>query len=138
MSKNYNKDFLALQNLWNVCALRYLGSMDKESRMIIIDDFRDSLIDITIEGKKAIRSNYEKWEEEFWIPFCKSKLLEWVKDNSFESRVKDNKIREFGNIKKDFNYLRFRKIMQLIQDSGIGLGQGKEIKTVERLGYKNG
>lgn len=133
----YKKDYLALQNLWNVCALRYLGSMSEEERMYVVDDFRDSLIDIKPEGNQAIRSSYEKWERDEWVPFCKKKLDEWCYYNSYESQVEDNKIHEYENIKQDYNYLRYRKIMQIIQDSGIGLGQGKDIKTIERAGYKN-
>ena len=128
----YKKDYLALQNLWNVCALRYLGSRSSMERMHIIDDFRDSLIDIKPYDKtdtedanyKAIRSSYEKWEQEYWIPYCKTKLAEWIKYNPFESQVETKKIQELQNTKQDYNYMRFRKIMQLIQDSGIGLGQG--------------
>lgn len=137
MSK-YQKDYLALQNLWNVCALRYLGSMSKEERTTVVDDFRDTLIDIKQEGEKAIRSRYEQWETDYWIPLCKAKLAEWLQYNTFEGKVEENKMQEFENIKKDYNYLRYRKIMQLIQDSGIGLGQGKEVKTISRQGFKDG
>lgn len=124
----YKKDYLALQNLWNVCALRYLGSMDKNERMSIVDDFRDTLINIKDEGVQAIRRQYDKWEENEWIPFCKSKLIAWIHNNTFESQVESNKIQEFESIKMDYNYMRYRKIMQLIQDSGIGLGQGSSGK----------
>lgn len=134
----YKSDYLALQNSWYVCVLRYLGSMDKTSRICVVDDFRDSLIDIKPEGVKAIRSNYDRWESDEWIPFCKKKLMEWVRGNPFESRIEENKMQEFENIKMDYNFLRYRKIMQLIQDSGIGLGQGKEIRTIDRKGYQDG
>jgi len=134
----YNRDYLALQNLWNVCALRYLGSISKSERVHIVDDFRDSVIDIKPDGLKAIRSNYDNWEKNEWMPFCKGKLLIWMQNNPFESRIEENKIQEFENIKMDFNYMRYRKIMQLIQDSGIGLGQGRDIKTIDRKGYQDG
>ena len=132
----YNKDYLALQNLWNVCALRYLGTNSRSERLSIVDDFRDTLIDIKTEGEKSIRSNYEKWETDYWVPFCEQKLRRWIENNPFEARIQDNKLQEFQSIKQDFNYMRYRKIMQLIQDSGIGLGQGKDIKTINREGYK--
>lgn len=127
----FKKDYLALQNLWNVCALRYLGSINRDQRYYIVNDFSDSLIDIKPDGKEAIRSNYERWESDYWIPLCKSKLLNWINNNNFEARIEENKRQEYENIKMDLNYLRYRKIMQLIQDSGIGLGQGseKEITT---------
>lgn len=131
----YNKDYLALQNIWNVCALRYLGSISKNQRVEIIEDFHDSLVDIVPEGKKAIRRNYEDWEKNEWIPFCKKKLITWIENNVFASKREENRINEYENIKMDFNYMRFRKIMQLIQDSGIGLGQGKDVKTIDRKGY---
>lgn len=135
MSK-YKKDYLALQNLWNVCALRYLGSQSMSERMHVVDDFRDSLIDIKPDGNQAIRSQYERWEQEYWIPFCKKRLSEWIQGNPFESRVDSKKLQEFQNIKQDFNYMRYRKIMQLIQDSGIGLGQGVSSST-EAWDYKD-
>lgn len=121
----YKKDYLALQNLWNVCALRYLSASSREDRYHIVDDFRDTLIDIRTDDEDlAIRNSYEKWEREEWLPFCEKKLVEWSHFNSFESNVEDKKVQEFENIKLDYNYMRYRKIMQLIQDSGIGLGQG--------------
>lgn len=138
MSKDFKKDYLALQNLWHVCALRYLGSNSMSERMKIIDDFRDCLIDIKSEGKKAIRSKFEEWETDTWIPFCNSELLKWTQYNVYAARIKNKKDDEFENIKQDYNYQRFRKIMQLIQDSGIGLGQGKDVKTIERAGYQDG
>ena len=124
MSSRFNKDYLALQNLWFMCAVKYMDSEIDKMRMKIMDDFRDCLIDIKSEGKEAIRSNYERWEKDIWIPFCKSKLAEWIHDNAFEACIETNKVDEFENIKQDYNYQRYRKIMQLIQDSGIGLGQG--------------
>lgn len=123
MSK-YKTDYIALQNLWNLCAIRYINSFTKEERMMVVDDFRDTLIDIKPDGKHAIRTNYENWEKDEWIPLCKSKLVEWIGYNTFEAQVEENKMQEFEHIKQDYNYMRYRKIMQLIQDSGIGLGQG--------------
>jgi len=135
MSKQYKTDYIALQNLWFICSQAYIEAYfdgDMERCFSIINVYRDTLIDITPlneknkdeQWKKAIRFKYEKWESEYWIPYCKTKLAEWIKYNSFESKVEDNRRREFENIKKEYNHLRYRKIMQIIQDSGIGLGQG--------------
>jgi len=87
---------MALQNAWNVCVLRYLGTNDKETRYHIINDFRDAIVDIKPDGAKALRKTFEEWEQ---------------------------------------NHLRFRKIMQVIQDSGIGLGAGKERGHYELSGF---
>ena len=126
MSK-YKKDYLALQIIWQKCANKYIDSTSNIERMRIIDDFLDSIIDIKKDDDtRSIRSIYEKWEQTYWIPFCKTKLVEWIKHNPFESRIENNKIQELQNIKQDYNYMRYRKIMQLIQDSGIGLGQTGE------------
>lgn len=135
MSK-YKKDYLALQNAWYTLVLKYIGSNNNE-RTGIIDDFRDSLVDEKPEGVKALRSSYEKWELGYWIPFCENKLMEWMKQYPFESQIHDNTMQELQNIRQDYNYLRYRKIMQIIQDSGIGLGQGRDIKTVDRHGYQD-
>jgi hypothetical protein len=138
MSIRYNKkDFLALQNLWNVCALRYLGSISKEERVIIIDDFRETLIDIRPDGDQAIRKNYDDWEKNEWIPYCNAILNGWIKNNSFEAKIEANKENERDIIKQENNYIRYHKILQLIQNSGIGLGQGKQVKTIERPGYQD-
>ena len=135
MSKQYKTDYIALQNLWFICSQSYIKAYldgEMERCILIVDAFRDTLVDIVPSNpddekdisRKAIRSNYEKWEDEYWIPFCKTKLAEWIKYNTFESTVQENKQTEYQNIKQDYNYMRYRKIMQLIQDSGIGLGQG--------------
>ena len=127
MSK-YKTDYIALQNLWYKCSEMYLDSLfrnDKTRAMSIIEGFKDTLVDIDDDGKRAIRKNYDTWEEQKWHPFCETKLINWMNNNPFESRIEENKIQEFENIKMDYNYMRYRKIMQLIQDSGIGLGQAR-------------
>lgn len=136
MSKRNIKDYMALQNAWNMCVMRYLGTIDPEIRILVVDDFRDALIDIKPDGVKALRSTYEKWENDNWIPFCRKKLDSWIQNNGYEGKLEENCIREYENIKCDYNHLRFRKIMQVIQDSGIGLGAGRERGHFELDGFK--
>ena len=135
MSKYSKKDFMALQNAWNICLSRYLTSQTLEERLTIIDDWRDSLVDVKPDGKLALRSTYENWEEHTWLKDCKQKLADWKRDNPFESKDIDELRREYEDIKKEQNYLRFREIMQTIQHSGIGLGMGKERGHYELSGY---
>jgi len=126
---------MALQNAWNVCVLRYLGTNDNEARYYIINDFRDAIVDIKPDGAKALRKTFEEWEQEEWIPLCQKQLNLWIHDNHFEAQINKNQIDEYQNIKHDYNHLRFRKIMQVIQDSGIGLGAGKERGHYELSGF---
>jgi len=126
--KQYKTDYIALQNLWFKCSEMYLDSLfgnDKEKSINVVEGFIDSLVDIDTDGKRAIRKNYDLWEKTEWIPLCKNKLSEWIKSNPFEARVENNKIQEYNSIKMDYNFLRYHKILQLIQDSGIGLGQAR-------------
>lgn len=134
MSKTFKKDYLALQQSWYFSLLKYLDCMSVEEEVRVMDKWRDSLIDIDETGSKAIRDNYDKWEKDDWLPFCKSKLAEWIKANPFEARIEDNKVRELNSIKQDHNYMRFRKIMQVIQD-GIGFGKGREREHYELSGF---
>jgi len=138
MTKYKFDNFDGLRAAWDVCVQEYLHNKDKESRRIVIDDFVDSLVDIKNEGNRALYSNFNKWEKTEWIPLCKSKLNEWIKYNPFEARVENNKIQEYNNIKNDYNFQRYHKILQLIQDSGIGFGQGREVKTIDRKGFQDG
>ena len=125
MSKRHTKDYMALQSAWNICVMRYLSvSPDSVERVNVMDDFRDSLIDIKETGNEALRSNYEEWEQDEWMLEVNQNLAIWVKHNSFEAKEEDSFRRQEIIIKKNLNYKRFRKIMQIIQDSGIGLGQG--------------
>lgn len=122
--KGYKTDYIALQNLWFTCADTYNKTPNKSMRFSIINDFRDNLVDIEPEGKKALYSKYIEWEENIWLPLCKKKLAVYVKENSFHGRMIENQKREYRRIQEDLNSLRYHKILQLIQDSGIGLGQG--------------
>ena len=121
---NFKKDYMALQNAWNICLQKYLTSPSKLERMEIIDDWRDSLVDVKPEGLLALRTNFEYWEERTWFNECIEQLEKWKKKYPFEAKDKEEENREFEDIKIDRNYLRFKKIMQVIQDSGIGLGTG--------------
>ena len=127
MNTRYKKDYMALQNAWNICVMKYLATSYDDERLKIVDDFRDALIDIKPEdpeNKKNLRTTYENWEKDIWIPACKKELNNWVKVNSFEAGDTTNLYTHYEFIKRSNNYKRFRKIMQVIQDSGIGLGQG--------------
>lgn len=135
MSFKQKSDYIALQNLWYTCSDTYLKVHNADARMVIVDDFRDTLLDISQTGTKAIRSRYETWENEVWLPLCEKRLSRWMRDNPYESRIADNCEMELNNIKRDLNFMRYRTIMQYIQDSGIGLGQGRTIKTIERRGF---
>lgn len=129
---------MALQNAWNICVMRYLSTMDESERVKIMDDFRDALIDIKSTGKEALRANYEKWENKTWNTDCKKELTLWINNNRFESGEPSNIEEQYEFIRQINNYKRFRKIMQIIQDSGIGLGSGKERGHYELSGYMGG
>lgn len=137
MSSRFNKDYLALQNLWYSCSHDFIEAYkfgDPAKCMRIIDVFHASLVnvippDATDENTKSLHHQYEQWLVEEWIPLCKKKLAEWAKQNPFESHIDDNKVQEFDNIKEEYTIMRFHKIMQIIQDSGIGLGQGSKDVT---------
>ena len=118
------RDYYAFQILWQENAHNYIQAMSLEEQYIIVNKFRDSLVDIALEGKRALRTRFTEWEEKEWIPFCKNALKEWMKEYPFEASDKKAKQDEYEQITKDYNYLRYRKILQLIQDSGIGLGTG--------------
>lgn len=125
MSKYSKKDFMALQNAWNICLSKYLAANTLGERLNIIDDWRDSLVDVKPSGILALRTTYEHWEENDWLKDCKTKLIRWKQNNPFEAKDIDEVKREFNDIKQERNYLRFREIMQVIQNSGIGLGTGE-------------
>ena len=129
------RDYYAFQSLWQENAHTYIQSGSLDEQYNVINKFRDSLIDIAPDGVKALRTCYMEWEEKEWIPFCEDKFKEWEDTNSFEASDKIARHDEYNNIMKDYNYMRYRKILQLIQDSGIGLGSSKSIKSVARKGY---
>jgi len=137
--KGFDKrDYIALQNTWLTCILEYLKETSEDHRFSIIDDFKDSLVDVQPKGNLALRNNYDEWERDEWKEMCKIHLFNWKKENSFQAAVKENIIKEYEKIKLDYNYLRYRKIMQIIQDSGIGLGAKKNTPIISRKGYGNG
>lgn len=129
------RDYYAFQALWQDIAHRYIQTADIEIRYEIVNTFRDSLIDIQPDGLRALRTIHETWEEKKWEPFCEKELQQWKVANPFEASderaVKD----ERRQIKLEYNYMRYKKILQVIQDSGIGLGASKNIKSVSRKGY---
>jgi len=137
MNKNFDQ-FQGLRDAWNVCVQRYLNIPSKEGRYFAIDDFIESLVDIKPEGARAIYSNFKKWEEDVWLPLCEEQLRQWAKYNPFDAQVSENEIREWTDIRYDNNYRRYHKILQLIQNSGIGFGRGKEVKTIDRQGFQDG
>lgn len=138
MSKYSKKDFMALQNAWNICLSKYLTAQTYDERLTIIDDWRDSLVDVKTDGKLALRSTYETWEEHTWLRDCKLRMVKWKENNPFSAKDLDECRREFADIKMEHNYLRFREIMQVIQNSGIGLGMGKERGQYELSGFVDG
>lgn len=129
------RDYYAFQALWQDIAHRYIQTTDPEIRYEIVNTFRDSLIDIQPEGIRALRTIYEKWEKEEWEVFCEKELQRWKVSNPFEASDERSVQDERKQIKLEYNYMRYKKILQVIQDSGIGLGSSKNIKSVSRKGY---
>lgn len=127
------RDYYAFQALWQDIAHRYIQTINPEIKYEIVNTFRDSLIDIQPNGIRALRSIYEKWEKEEWLPFCEKEL--WKNLSPFEASDKRAIQNEREQIKIEYNYIRYKKILQIIQDSGIGLGSSKNIKNISRKGY---
>jgi len=132
------RDYIALQNIWVMNIQAYLTERNEDARYEIVDDFKDSLVDVTPDGPMALRSKYDKWEQNIWKEMCLTYLNNWKLNNSFKAAVPDNLSKEFERIKQDNNYIRYRKIIQIIQDSGIGLGSKKTTPTIQRKGYTDG
>jgi hypothetical protein len=129
------RDYYAFQALWQDIAHRYIQTTEIDIRYELVNTFRDSLIDIQPNGPRALRSIYEKWEKDIWSVFCEKELERWNESNPFESSDKRAVQDEKEQLLKDYNYMRYKKILQIIQDSGIGLGSSKSIKSVSRKGY---
>ena len=124
--KEYKSDpYGILRDALKVCVFRYLGCLDDDRREKILHDFYTTLVDLESKGAKAMRSTYEKWEQEEWVPICKNKLVDWIKNNEFESRVQDNIDREDEYIKQKNAWLKYQKIMQIITD-GIGWNKNSD------------
>ena len=135
-SSRFNtRDYYALQEGWVRCRDMYLDAIkygNEELQVKIIDTWRDSLVDVTPESKLALLSNYEKWEKNEWEKLCESNFNKWVKANSFDAANYQSREDEGERIKQELNNLRYRKILEVIQGSGIGLG------TKSGLGYHVG
>jgi hypothetical protein len=140
MSQRYKKDHIALQALWFDCVIRYNRILDEGIRLKIVDDFRDNLVDIKPNNpgdKKNLREIYLNWEQNTWIPECKKELDNWIKANSFEAGDRNNLLKQYEFIKRYNNHKRFSKIIQVIQDSGIGLGTGETTGKGHYVGPEN-
>lgn len=129
------RDYYAFQALWQEIAHRYIQTTESDTRYEIVNTFRDSLIDIQPEGVRALRSVYDKWEKEEWLVLCENKLERWEVSNPFEASDEKAIRNEKEQIQLEHNYMRYKKILQIIQDSGIGLGTSKSVKSVSRKGY---
>ncbi len=129
------RDYYAFQALWQDLAHRYIQTTDPDTRYEIVNTFRDSLIDIQPEGVRALRSIYDKWEKEEWLVFCGKRLEEWKVSSPFEASDEKAIRNEERQIQLECNYMRYKKILQIIQDSGIGLGTMKSVKSLSRKGY---
>jgi len=68
------------------------------------------------------------------LKLCSDKHNEWIDKNHFESTNQQSFDDEYSRIQQKYNYLRYSKILQIIQDSGIGLGQGRGVPVVNRDG----
>jgi len=139
MADKGSRDYYAFQELWRECARNYIQAENDGLRCRITNTFRDSLVDIELSGKKALRTTFEDWEKNEWVVICKETLDEWKRNNFFKTtnpRIVEN---EISQIRKEQNFLRYRKILQIIQDSGIGLGSGGVRRNVvDRKGFKDG
>jgi len=141
------KEFMAIQSIWYACVLRYISTSpdNLNERTKIIDDFRDTLIDIKPNddidketGKKNyknLRRRYDEWEANEWLPDCIEELHRNVKQDPFFYGDEDSKEKRLDTIKHQNNYKRLRKIMEIIQQSGIGLGTAKERGHYELSGF---
>lgn len=129
------RDYYAFQALWQDLAHRYIQTVEPEIRYEIVNTFRDSLVDIQPDGKYALRSIYEKWEEKVWLVFCEKELQQWKIKTPFEADAEKSVLDEKEQILFEYNYMRYKRILQIIQDSGIGLGSSKSVKSVSRKGY---
>ena len=53
------RDYIALQNIWVMNIQAYLTERNEDARYEIVDDFKDSLVDVTPDGPMALRSKYD-------------------------------------------------------------------------------
>lgn len=131
----FNKGYVALQNIWTELIHIYNNTFNPEIRVTIIDDLINTLVDIEETGKKALYSRYMKWQETKWDPIIENKLNIWIKNNRLISDDYQRRTNEKRELKQELNPRRLHKIMQIIQDSGIGLGSGKTRESYELSGF---
>ena len=138
MIKKDIRDYYALQEGWQICRNQYLYSNSPQERVRIIDDWRDSLIDIEKESNKALRSSFDTWENTFFKKKIQVEFEQWCNDHAFENADDSIKEAQLQHIISMYNNLRYKKILQIIQDSGIGMGRSRNVKTIQRTGYQDG
>lgn len=120
MSKS-RKSYVPYQSIWYSLIELYNHTFDNGARVLIVDDLIDNLVDMD-KGKKALYSIYKKWEKDVWIPLCQKRFKGWIDSNPLISDSYERQRNEWNSIKEEENSKRFHKIQQIIQDSGIGLG----------------
>ena len=131
----FSRAYVALQNIWTELIHLYNNTFNPETRLAIVDDLINTLVDIEETGKKALYTRYKEWEKNEWNPIIKNRFNEWVDNNKLIADDYKRRTSEIREIKQEENPKRLHKIMQIIQDSGIGLGSGKTRESYELSGF---
>lgn len=128
------RDYYALQETWRDIIHQYTNTRDPRERVVIIDILRDSLVDVAETGKMALYSEYIEWEQ-IWEKLVEQELHATIEEYPNDFQDDDDERRQKDIITQIFNYKRYMKIRQIIQDSGIGLGSKKERYHGELQGF---
>lgn len=132
MASKDKRDYYALQQGWRELEHLYNNAHTIEEKVIITDDYIDSLVDEGT-GKMALFSLYQRWEKNEWYSLVNKKFKKWQYYNFHASESTEEN--EYNQIKQECNHLRYRQIRQIIQDSGIGFGDKSGVKKFSAEGY---
>lgn len=134
MASKDKRDYYALQQGWRELEHLYNHAFSKEEQVEIIDNYIDNLVDEGT-GKMALFSLYLEWEKTNFKSFLLKKFKEWKYHNTFAAGDENIADSEMMYLRRDWNFLRYRQIRQIIQDSGIGFGDKSGVKQFTARGY---
>jgi hypothetical protein len=117
--KTKNTSFVAISAIWYE---RYLECSRTLRTSVFVDSvwrFYHSLLNIG-SGDLAIKDKVSEYYKDIWQPKLLDKYNEEVRVNNISSSDVSSKNIIYSEIEKDMAVELFTKIIQIIQDSGIG------------------